>query len=146
DLPSLRLNTGAMLPEQDIFKGTLLENLTMGNENISMDEIMYLSNKIGFNDFVTANKNGYNMMLDPTGSKISKHLTQSVKLIRALLGKPSLLLMEDLLKNLLPEHKRNIMDYLRTESNATAIINSNDELIHGLSDAVITIENGTLKN
>ncbi|MFN0081395.1 MAG: ATP-binding cassette domain-containing protein [Ferruginibacter sp.] len=146
DLASLRLNTGAMLPEQDIFKGTLLENLTMGNDNISMDEIMYLSDKIGFTDFVTANKMGYNMLLDPTGSKISKHLTQSVKLIRALVGKPSLLLMEDLLKNLLPEHKVNIMNYIRNESNATTLIISNDEIIHKLSDAVITIENGTIKN
>ena len=66
-LDTLRAHTGIMLNDQDIFRGTILENLTMGSEKITMREITYLADKIGFTDFIITNKNGYDTMLDPMG-------------------------------------------------------------------------------
>jgi ATP-binding cassette, subfamily B, bacterial len=146
NLKDLRANTGIMLNEQDIFRGTILENLTMGNTAISMEEITNLADKIGFTDFIINNKNGYDTMLDPTGKRLSQYVRQNIKLMRALLGKPTLLLLETPLEHLNYKQQFTMMEYLRLESNATVIIISNDKDLQELSDQVLVLENGVIIN
>jgi ATP-binding cassette, subfamily B, bacterial len=146
NLLDLRSHTGIMLNEQDIFRGSILENLTMGNTNISMEEITNLANKTGFTNFIIANKLGYDTNLDPTGKRLSEHVKQNIKLLRALLGKPTLLLLEEPLKHLSSKQQFTMMEYLRLESNATVIIISNDKDLHTLSDKVLQLDNGIIIN
>jgi ATP-binding cassette, subfamily B, bacterial len=146
NLKDLRANTGIMLNEQDIFRGTILENLTMGNTNISMEDITSLADKIGFTDFIINNKKGYDTVLDPTGKRLSQHVRQNIKLMRALLGKPTLLLLETPLEHLNYQQQFTMMEYLRLESNATVIIISNDKDLQELSDQVLVLENGVIIN
>ncbi len=146
DLRDLRANTGIMLNEQDIFRGTILENLTMGNTDIPMIDITKLADKIGFTDFIVSNKNGYDTILDPTGKRLNENVKQNIKLLRALLGKPTLLLLEKPLEHLGNKQQIEMMKYLRTESNATVVIISNDKDLQEQSDQVLVLENGVIKN
>ncbi len=146
NLQDLRTNTGIMLNEQDIFRGTILENLTMGNTDIPMIDITNLADKIGFTDFIVSNKTGYDTVLDPTGKRLNEHVKQNIKLLRALLGKPTLLLLEKPLEHLTNMQQIEMMKYLRTESNATVIIISNDKDLQEQSDQVLVLENGVIKN
>lgn len=138
-LNELRLNTGIMLNDQDIFRGTILENLTMGNENITLEEITYLSNLMGLNEYLNSTKKGFDTILDPTGKRLSQQVIQSIKLMRALLGKPTLLLLEEPLTHLDSKHKTNLLQYLKNESNATIMIVTNDEDIIAASNQVLTL-------
>jgi ATP-binding cassette, subfamily B, bacterial len=144
NLRDLRANTGIMLNEQDIFRGTILENLTMGNTDIPMIDITNLADKIGFTDFIVSNKNGYDTILDPTGKRLNENVKQNIKLLRALLGKPTLLLLEKPLEHLSNKQQVEMMKYLRTESNATVIIISNDKDLLQQSDKVLVLENGVI--
>ncbi len=146
DLFDLRKHTGIMLNDQDIFKGSILENLTMGSYYITMTDITYLADKIGFTEFITTNKNGYNTMLDPMGKRLSNHVKQNIKLLRALLGKPTLLLLEDPLRHLNTQQEFAVMQYLKLESNATVLIVSNDKDVHTMCDKVLELENGVIIN
>lgn len=145
-LKDLRLNTGTLLADQDIFRGSILENLTMGNENITMADITYLAEKTGLSGFIATEEKGYDTMLDPTAKRKSKHIKQKIKLIRALAGKPPLLLLEDPLIDLSFEEKQNVMHYLKNESHATVIMISNDELAHQKSDKVYQLIEGNISN
>ncbi len=142
NLNSLRAQTGIMLHDQDIFKGTILENLTMGSVDISMKEITDMADKIGFTEFIMANKNGYDTLLDPMGKRLSNNVKQNIKLLRALLGKPTLILLEEPLRHLSTIQEKIMMDYLINESNATVIIISNDKDIHVLCNKVFELDNG----
>ncbi len=146
NLYDLRAHTGIMLNEQDIFKGSILENLTMGSLSISMKEITYLADKVGFTEFIANNKNGYDTMLDPMGKRLSNQVRQNIKLLRALLGKPTLLLLEEPLKHLNATQEFAMMEYLRVESNATVLIISNDKDLHVLADKVLGLEDGVIIN
>ncbi len=146
NLKDLRANTGIMLNEQDIFRGTILENLTMGNTDIPINDITNLADKIGFTDFIITNKNGYDTVLDPTGKRLNESVKQNIKLMRALLGKPALLLLEKPLEHLSNAQQILMMDYLRKESNATVIIISNDKDLHKQSNQVLVLENGVIIN
>ncbi len=145
-LDSLRLQTGIMLSGQDIFRGSIFDNLTMGNPHIPMNEITYLADKLGLTDFIIDNKNGYDTMLDPTGKRLSNHVIQNIKLMRALLGKPSLLLLEEPLLHLPKERENAMMQYLKNESNATVLIISNDKNVQQQADAFIFLKDNSYTN
>lgn len=145
-LKDLRLNTGTLLADQDIFRGSILENLTMGNDQITIEEVTYLAEKTGLSHFIASEEKGYDTILDPTGKRVSKHIKQKIKLIRALAGKPTLLLLEDPLIDLSLGEKNNVLNYLKNESNATIILISNDEIVHASSNQVYQLNEGTISN
>lgn len=131
-----------MLADQDIFRGSILENLTMENEKITMEKVTYLAEKTGLSNFIGSEEKGYDTILDPTGKRISKHIRQKIKLIRALAGKPTLLLLEDPLMDLAFDEENSIVNYLKNESNATIILISNDEMVHTSSNKVYQLDKG----
>lgn len=143
-LNDLRIHTGTLLADQDIFRGSILENLTMGNENITMTEITSLAEITGLSTYIMSEEKGYDTVLDPTGKRISKHIKQKIKLIRALAGKPSLLLLEDPLLDLSEVEKENVVGYLKRSCNATTIIISNDEVIQKYSNEVYRLIDGSV--
>jgi ATP-binding cassette, subfamily B, bacterial len=146
NLKQLRGCTGIMLNDQDIFRGTIFENLTMGNKDIAMDDIIYLAEKTGLKNFILATEKGYDTALAPTGKRLSHSVKQNIKLMRALLGKPLLLLLEEPFVHLPEINKQNMMAYIKKESGATVFIVSNDENIKAMSDAVYQLKEGVIIN
>ncbi len=139
-LKSLRNQTGILLSQQDIFNGTLLENLTMGSADISIDEVNKLSDKLNLKDFIKTYKDGYDAVLDTQGKKINANIRQEILLVRALLGKHRLLLLENPFNNLEPKEVVALMDYLQNENTATIIIISDDEKVKSKCDMVINLK------
>jgi ATP-binding cassette, subfamily B, bacterial len=144
-LQTLRANTGIMLNEQDIFRGTILENLTMGNEKILISEVTDLASMTGLDRYITSNKQGYDTVLDPMGKRLSNEVIQNIKLVRALLGKPSLLLLEEPLRHLSDDVQNTLMDYLKNKSNATVLMVCSDRNLLAKCDTVIKLNNGVIK-
>lgn len=144
NLQSLRSQTGILLSQQDIFQGTLLENITMGNEEVSVAEVAELTEKIGLKDFIQSNKDGFDTMLDPLGKRLPSKVRQNILLIRALLGKHRLLLLEEPFSHLDQKQKAAILSFLRNDKSATIIITSENESIIEGCDVVLKLENGYL--
>jgi ABC-type bacteriocin/lantibiotic exporter with double-glycine peptidase domain len=143
-LNSLRAQTGILLSSQDIFHGTLMENITLGNA-VSMHEITTLAAKTGLEHFVRAHKDGYDMVLDPTGNRLSNHVKQNILLVRALLGKHRLLLLEEPFEHLDTSCRECMIDLVKSESNATVFIASEDERLSSRCDIVIDLNKGTIQ-
>ena len=70
NLDSLRAQTGVLMNQQDIFQGTLLENIALGNPSVTMDAVKEYAAKTGLSDFIASLKDGYDTMLDPTGKRL----------------------------------------------------------------------------
>lgn len=145
NLKNLRSKTGILLSQQDIFHGTLLENLTMSSDDISIVEISKISEKLKIKNFIQEHKNGYDTILDVQGKKLSNNIRQEILLIRALLGKHRLLLLENPFNHLDDLEVEALITYLRNEKNATIIITSENKEIIGKCDVVFTLENGRIK-
>jgi ATP-binding cassette subfamily B protein len=140
---SYRKCTGILLSQQDIFFGTLLENITMGDTNISPDRVMELASTIGLQDFVL--ENGFSTILDPAGKRLSRSVIQKILLLRALINSPGLLLLEEPWKEFEPATKQKIVDYLLKNNHVTVIAESNDLSIAPLFDTILYMEEGQLK-
>ncbi len=145
-LSSLRSQTGVLLNQQDIFQGTLFDNITMGDSSITAASILPLAAKTGLIHFIQSNKDGFETMLDPLGKRLPQSIRQHILLTRALLGKSRLLLLEEPFQHLNPTQKTAMLEYLRKETNSTVIIicaNEQDTLVY---DQVLELENGQIKN
>jgi ABC-type bacteriocin/lantibiotic exporter with double-glycine peptidase domain len=144
DLDSVRSQIGVLVNQQDIFTGTLWENITMGSSTISMETVSYYANKVGLNDFVATLKNGYDTMLDPTGKRLPKNVTHKILLVRALAGKPRLLLLEEPWMHFESGLRLQIIQLLNELENTTLVVISNDEEFAKLCNQVFFMEEGNI--
>ena len=126
-LKSLRNNTGIFLYEQDLFQGTLYENITLGRNNINIKEIMSLIQKIGFDDFIAFFPDSFDTKILPLGKTLPLSIRKKIILLRAFIHDPNLLLLESPWTGLDEESRENIQNHLLELSKTkTIIITSNN--------------------
>ncbi|HNU87761.1 MAG TPA: ATP-binding cassette domain-containing protein [Ferruginibacter sp.] len=143
NLSSLRSQTGVLLNQQDIFYGSLRDNILLGNTSISMETVIEYAAKTGLNDFINTLKYGYDTILDPTGKRLPQNVKHKILLVRALAGSPRLLLLEEPWMNFEKDHRRQLMQLLLKLKNTTLVVVTNEEEFAGFCDKRITIEKGT---
>jgi ATP-binding cassette, subfamily B, bacterial len=137
---------GVLLNEQHIFQGTLLENITMGDPMISVDRILEVSDKLGIKQIIGQFKNGLDTQLDPVGRRLPRRTVQRILLLRALVNKPYLLLLEDPFEGFFDSQKHALMDFLLDKAQKqTLIVASNDEEFASRCDRVIFLEGDAIK-
>ena len=146
DFASFRSKTGIFVSNQELFEGSLFENLTMGNETISMDEIMKLSEVVGLRSFLKSSKKGLEMMINPMGERLPKKIVQKLLLLRAMINSPSLLLLEEPWLGLESEYAERIKNYMVKEMpQTTGIIVSNDQDFAAACHKVLYMEEGKIR-
>ncbi len=144
DLDSVRSQIGVMINQQDIFYGSVWENIALGSKNISLQTVINLSAKVSLTDFIATLKNGYDTMLDPTGKRLSRNVIHKILLVRALAGKPRLLLLEEPWMNFENNQRNQIIQLVKEFQNTTVVILSNDEEFAGQCNKVITMNDGSI--
>jgi len=145
DLDSLRAQTGILLESQEIFDGTLMENITLGNEDIPIERILRLAEVLGLKEYIDSEPEGLQLMLHPSGKRLSRKIIQRILLLRALAHQPRLLLLEEPWLGLSPSDATNIKNFLLTElKNVTIIVSTNDEEFARLCNKKFVLQNGTL--
>lgn len=142
-LQELRHHIGILLQQHDIFEGSVYENITLGRKNISIDQIMQIAHRLGIEDFISLLPKSFETTLDPLGRKLPITLVKKILLLRALVGDPVLLLLEDPCLGLETSTKLKTIQYLKEIRNGkTIIISGNDAEFIAQCDRNIHIENG----
>lgn len=142
DLSSLRENMGVLLNLQDIFHGSIWENITLGSEQISLDKVKQLASKTGLQEFIATLPKGYETLLDPTGKKLPRNVVQKILLVRALAAEPRLLLLEDPWAHVEGVHRNELMNILDQLGHCTVVVVTNDTEFITRCDRQIFLENG----
>jgi ABC-type bacteriocin/lantibiotic exporter with double-glycine peptidase domain len=146
NLRSLHQHTGIILNDQDIFHGSVINNITLGNPNVTLQDITKLAAITQFDQYVPRLKDGYNTILDVAGNRLSKSAAHKLLIMRALIHRPHLLLFENPWIGLNKESKQRIEDYLFNNlPNTTALIATNDPAFAQRCDQVILMEKGTIR-
>ncbi|MFM6925244.1 MAG: hypothetical protein ACKOU7_07045, partial [Ferruginibacter sp.] len=129
----------------DIFEGTLLENITMGLENPDMEELMYLCKKTGLSEFISTLKKGFDTTLNSNGRKLSATVVRKILLVRALINKPALLLLEEPWHGLEVHYQQQIKTLLLQEmKNTSMFIISQDEDFAAACSKTILLKNNKI--
>lgn len=87
---------------QDIFlfSGTIRENLALGNEYASLEEVIAACKLSKANEFIEKMPLRYDTMLEENGANLSGGQKQRLAIARALLKKPDILIMDEATSNL----------------------------------------------
>jgi ABC-type bacteriocin/lantibiotic exporter with double-glycine peptidase domain len=143
-IDSLRSNTGVLISQQDIFQGTIRDNVTMGDSSISNEDLYNITKITGLETFIEELEIGFDTDIDPAGKKLPEKIKQGVLLARALLSKKSLLLLENPFDGLESDTIGNVKALMAKSENVTMLVtagnNSNEEIF----DKIIYLENGSI--
>jgi ABC-type bacteriocin/lantibiotic exporter with double-glycine peptidase domain len=135
----LREKTGIFFSNENIFHGTLRENITMGKSNVDEAYISMLSNKLGLHAFLSTLPLGYDTYLDPTGKRLPANVIQKILLIRALAHKPRLLVMEEPWLDIEEQYKADIQELILGLKETTIFVVSRDEAFAKQCDQIINL-------
>lgn len=92
---SYRQYIGLMMNRPDIFRASILENIALGNPNVSLQKIIQIAQQIELDDFVNMTENGYHTILDPVGKRIPQTVMKKILFIRAIIEAHPLILLEE---------------------------------------------------
>jgi len=147
-LSNLRKHMGVYLNQQEIFTSTVLQNISLGDESITHDKIIELADKCGLKEFIYKLPDGLETEIETLGKKLPGSIVRKILLLRALVGEPKLLLLEEPWQGLDNSLKIRLKEYLLTQTeNTTVVIASRDESFAKECDYTIYLEEGiaTLK-
>ena len=95
DIETLRNSVAMVLQKNQLFSGTIKENLRWGNENATDDEIKEACRLAQADDFINTFPDGYDTHIEQGGTNVSGGQKQRLCIARALLKKPKILILDD---------------------------------------------------
>ncbi|MBK9552286.1 MAG: ATP-binding cassette domain-containing protein [Saprospiraceae bacterium] len=146
DLESFRKKTGIYFNEYEIFSGTVLENINMGKSHITPESIIDIAKELGFESFLQNLTMGFQTPIDANGKRLPKNISQKIILLRALVHRPNLLIMEEPWLGLKKQFQQKMIDYLlKKPSDNTVIVTSNDQAFASKCDYRFELKDGKLE-
>lgn len=147
DAASLRSHIGVLFPGHELFEGTLYENITLGDNTVTHQQIYELADIVGLRSFIEEHKEGFNLMIRPTGQHLSSRIVKKLLLMRALIHKPRLLLLEEPWQGLEPQHKESIQRHILTGlPGVTVVAVSNDDVFRLGCSKQVVLDNGAIES
>ena len=147
DLISLRSSIGDCLAHEQLFDGTMMDNITMGRPGATFENVKWAVENLQLEKVINELPNGYDSMIDPQGKKLPKSTIQKLLLARSIADKPKLLLLEDALEHLDEKEKKAAVDFLiKPEHDWTIVAVSADSYFQSKADRVITMNSGCFNN
>lgn len=145
NLDELHHKISMVLQNNELFTGTIEENLRWGKENATMDEIIRATKAAQAHDFIMSFTEGYQTMLGRGGVNVSGGQKQRICIARALLGKPRILLLDDSTSAVDTTTEQKIRAGLREMLQSTTVILVTQRISSMQSaDKIIILDNGEI--
>lgn len=128
ELSSLRSVIGDCLSDEDIFEGTLLENITMGRAESTFENVQWAAQNLSLESFIRQLPDGYDTPLQPEGKKLPKSIIQKIILARSIADKPRLLLLKDPLQHLDQTDQAKITEFLTQPEHGWTLVTVSSNL------------------
>ena len=143
---SLRAQLGIVPQEAFLFSGTILDNLSFGRPDATLDEVEDAARAVGAHDFIAALEHGYETEIGERGIQLSAGQRQLVAFTRALISDPRILVLDEATSNVDIHTETRIEEGLRLLlAGRTAVV-----IAHRLStirgaDRIVVLEHGRIR-
>ncbi|WP_181309035.1 peptidase domain-containing ABC transporter [Rufibacter sp. XAAS-G3-1] len=135
--------TGFFLLPALLFEGTILENITLGQPDVTMDHVLWALQAVELSDYIQAQPEGLYTQIHSHSRGIQEGIIQRLTLARSIARKPKLLLLDKFLPAVDKVQRERIARFLLGEDLPwTVIIISNEIDIMRLCHRVALVKNG----
>jgi ATP-binding cassette subfamily B protein len=145
-LDSLRKNVGVVLQDVFLFSGSVMDNITLRNPDIPNGKVFEAAKMIGMHDFIMRLPGGYDYNVMERGATLSLGQRQLLSFIRAMLYKPSILILDEATSSVDTESERLIQHAIDTliEGRTSIVIAHRLSTIRKASK-IIVLDKGEIK-
>lgn len=145
DIKTLRDEVSMVLQKNELFSGTIKENLKWGNKNATDDEIIRVCKLAQADEFINGFIEKYDTYIEEGGTNVSGGQKQRLCIARALLKKPKILILDDSTSAVDTKTDSLIRKAFTEEiPNTTKIIIAQRVSSVQGSDKIIVLENGEI--
>lgn len=95
DIKTLRDSVAMVLQKNELFSGTIKDNLRWGNENATDEELVAACRLAQADSFIRDFPDGYDTYIEQGGTNVSGGQKQRLCIARAILKKPKILILDD---------------------------------------------------
>lgn len=94
-LTSLRSQIAVVLQDVFLFADSIFQNITLGNKDVTEEDVIAAAKEIGVHEFITSLPGGYHYNVKERGTMLSSGQRQLIAFLRAYVSKPSILVLDE---------------------------------------------------
>lgn len=141
----LLAHVGIVPQETILFSGTVRDNIRYGKPNASDEEVLAAAQAAQAHDFIMKLSNGYDTRIEERGVNLSGGQKQRIAIARALLLRPSVLILDDSTSSVDVETETKIQDAMKTwlkDSTAFVVAQRISTVLH--ADKILVVDEGKI--
>ena len=145
DPADLRQAIGSVPQETFLFMGSVKDNITIGEQYVTDEEVLEVAKLTGVHEFVGRHQAGYDLVIGERGEGLSGGERQSIALARALISNPNIIIMDEPTNSMDRQTEVQFIKQLKPiVENKTLIVITHKTPLLDLVDRVIIIDNGRI--
>jgi ABC-type bacteriocin/lantibiotic exporter with double-glycine peptidase domain len=121
NLQKMRDKIGDILAKDSIFKGSFLENITMGNP-ATLEEVIDIVNIVKLYRFLDTLPEGVHTGLTPEGKSLSRSIKAKILLARCLAKKPKFIMLDENINLIRNQEREEILDYIYSREHPWTVL------------------------
>ncbi len=146
ELAAYRSKVAMVLQDVFLFSGSVMDNITLRNDEISAQEVIDAAKMIGAHEFIMKLPNGYQYQVMERGATLSMGQRQLISFIRALVFDPDILILDEATSSIDPETEAVIqyaIEQLITKRTSIIIAHRLSTIRH--ADNILVLDKGEVK-
>lgn len=143
DLISLRNQIAVVMQDVFLFAGSIFDNVTLFDENISLEKVQKTAKNMGLEEFILQLDQGWEYQVMERGSALSVGQRQLISFLRAMVVDPSILILDEATSSVDQENEALIQETVKTAMKKTTSV----VIAHRLStiqeaDQILVLDKG----
>jgi ATP-binding cassette subfamily B protein len=145
DLGSLRQQIGVVLQEDFMFNGTIYDNISLGNPDVTPEQVIEAARLAAAHDFVSELTHGYETNIGERGTSLSGGQRQRLALSRLFISNAPILVLDEATSALDSETEQQVLQSLqKVSANRTVFLIAHRFAPLKKADLILVLEKGVL--
>ena len=142
-LESLRNQVAIVLQDVFLFSDSILNNITLKDESITLEQVEKAAKQIGIHDFIMTLPGGYQYNVKERGAMLSSGQRQLISFLRAYVSNPSILILDEATSSVDAHAEQMIQHATETiTKDRTSIVIAHRLATIKQADKIIVMDNG----
>jgi ABC-type bacteriocin/lantibiotic exporter with double-glycine peptidase domain len=143
DRAGFRDQVGQLLSPNDLFDGTVEENVSVGRPDITPHDVLRSIERVGLSEWLQAQPLGLRTAIRNGGRELPTHVISRLLVAQAVVGRPRLVVVDDYYQNVEPDCRQHLVECLTDRREPwTLLLVSHDPAFLAACDRVVVLAEG----